>query len=177
MLLPNDHLAGYALDDKAAVAVLVLLAQILVESPPRHDLCLAFTAAEEGGVSGGSYLSRHLDPHDLIAVEVAPVADEYPITMGPTPVLLFKDAIYHYSTPLTHELLDAGQRLGMECQTAVVRSFGSDASISSKAGFVGRAGCLCFPTENTHGYEVTSLQALENCVVLLAEHFTRPGGN
>ena len=175
MFLPNDHVAGYALDDKAAVAVLVLLAQALLETPPRHDLCIAFTAAEEGGVSGGAYLSRQLNPHDLIAVEIAPIADEYPIAMSPAPVLLFKDGIYHYSTPLTHELLDAGQRLGMECQTAVIRSFGSDASMSTKAGFVGRAGCVCFATENTHGYEITSLPALENCVALLTEHFTAPG--
>ncbi|MBT3378948.1 MAG: M42 family peptidase [Lentisphaerae bacterium] len=177
LFLPNDHVAGHALDDKAAVAVLLLLARELLQTPPIHDLCLAFTAAEEGGVSGGAYLSRQLNPHDLIAVEVAPIAEEYPITMSSAPVLLFKDAIYHYSTPLTHELLDAGQRVGLSCQTAVVRSFGSDASISTKAGLVGRAACLCFPTENTHGYEITMLPALENCVRLLASHLTSSNNN
>ena len=44
--------------------------------------------------------------------------------------------------------------------------------MSSYAGLNGRAACLCYPTENTHGYEITTLSALENCVTLLAEYFT-----
>ena len=41
----------------------------------------------------------------------------------------------------------------------------------ASAGLVGRPACLCFATENTHGYEVTPLAALENCVKVLLEHF------
>ena len=90
--------------------------------------------------------------------------------MSVDPVLLFKDGVYHYSTPLTRELLAAGAHCEVACQTAVIRSFGSDSSISAKAGFVGRAACICFPTENTHGYEVAPLGAMENTLRVLLAH-------
>ncbi len=174
MYLQDEYVSGYALDDKAAVVVLLLLARQLKDSPPLHDVYVAITAAEEGGVSGGKYLSHTLRPHDFIAVEVGPVAEEYPIAMNEQPIVLFKDGSYHYDPILARELLAAGERQGIQCQRAVVRSFGSDASLSAAAGLVGRPACLCFPTENTHGYEVAPLGALENCVKVLFEHFTSP---
>ncbi len=175
MYLRDEYVGGYALDDKAAVAVLLLLARQLKETPPLHDLYVAMTAAEEGGVSGGRFVGHTLHPDDFIAVEIGPVADEYPIEMNDRPIVLFKDGVYHYSPDLARELIAAGKRQGIECQRAVVRSFGSDASLSATAGLVGRPGCLCFPTENTHGFEVTALAALENCVKVLLEHLTNPG--
>ena len=175
MYLQDEYVCGYALDDKAAVAILLLLACKLKENPPIHDVCLAITSCEEGGVSGAAYISRRLDPHDFIAVEIIPVAEEYPIKMNEQPVVLFKDGSYHYSPGLSRELIAAGKHCNMECQSAVIRSFGSDASISSKAGLTGRSACIGFPTENTHGYEVAPLAAMENCVKTLFEHFTHSG--
>jgi putative aminopeptidase FrvX len=174
MYLGDDYVCGYALDDKGAVAVLLALAGMLVEKPPVHDLCLAITACEEGGVSGAAYLARQLDPHDFIAVEVAPVADEYPFSMTDGPVVLFKDSLYHYSPDLSRDLIAAGERCGLECRPSVLRAFGSDASVTAKAGLNGRAACICFPTENTHGYEITRVSALEECVKVLLEHLTTP---
>jgi len=173
--LHDEYVAGYALDDKAAVAVLLLVARALAAEPPAHDVCVGITSAEEGGVSGGKYLCRTLQPHDFIAVEVGPVADEYPIQMNDQPVVLFKDGSYHYDHVLSRELIAAGTRQDIQCQRAVIRSFGSDSSLSAQHGLVGRPACICFPTENTHGYEVSTLGALENCVKILVEHFTNPG--
>lgn len=173
--LHEEYVGGYALDDKAAVAVLLMVARALNEQPPLHDVCVGITSAEEGGVSGGKYLSRVLQPHDFIAVEVGPVAEEYPIEMNDQPVVLFKDGVYHYDPTLSRELIAAGKRQDVQCQRAVIRTFGSDASLSASFGLVGRAGCICYATENTHGYEVSSLGALENCVKVLVEHFTNPG--
>ena len=172
--LPGGCVGGYAMDDKAGVALLLLLVARLLEEPPARPVCAAFTACEESGVSGAAYLSRQLDPHDFIAIEVAPVAEEYPVTMSDAPAIYFKDAIYQYSHDLSRELIDAGHRIGLECQPSVVRSFGSDASITYKAGLNGRCACIGFPTENTHGFELTRLGALENCVHVLKEHLTTP---
>lgn len=172
MYLHDEYVCGYALDDKAAVAILLILACKLRETPPIHDVCLAITACEEGGVSGAAYVSRQMDPHDFIAVEIIPVAEEYPIEMGEKPVVLFKDGYYHYNPELSRELMAAGRLCGIECQSAVIRSFGSDASVTAKAGLSGRSACIGFPTENTHGYEITRLDALENCVKVLFEYFT-----
>lgn len=174
LYLPDGCVGGYALDDKAGVALLLLLAGQLLEEPPARPVCIAFTACEESGVSGAAYLSRQLDPHDFIAIEVAPVAEEYPVEMSDAPAVYFKDAMYQYSHDLSRELIDAGRRAGLECQPSVVRSFGSDASITYKAGLNGRCACIGFPTENTHGFEITHLGAMENCVHLLGEHLISP---
>jgi putative aminopeptidase FrvX len=173
MYLNNEYVCGYALDDKAAVAILLILARKLKETPPVQDLCLAITSAEETGASGAAYLSRKLNPRDLIAVEVAPVAEEYPIEMNEKPVVLFKDAVYQYSSQLSRDLIAAGERCEIECQPAVIRGYGSDASVTTKIGLNGRPACICFPTENTHGYEVAPLAALGNCVSVLFEYFTQ----
>lgn len=174
MYLRDEYVAGYALDDKAAVAVLLLVASELAQRAPRHDVYVAITSAEEGGVSGGQFIARTLQPDNMIAVEVGPVAEEYPVEMDQRPIVLFKDGSYHYDPVLSRELIAAGKRRGIDTQRAVIRSFGSDSSFAAKEGFVGRAGCVCFPTENTHGYEVTSLGALENCIKLLVEHLGNP---
>jgi putative aminopeptidase FrvX len=171
MYMNNEYVCGYALDDKAAVVILLILAKKLKETPPIHNVCLAITSREEAGVSGGAYISRHLDPFNFIAVEIVPVVEEYPIKMNEQPVVLFKDGIYHYSPELSRELISAGKRCGIECQTAVIRSFGSDASVSAKDGLSGRSACIGFPTENTHGYEIVPITALENCIKVLFEYF------
>ncbi len=110
MYLNDEYVCGYALDDKAAVAILLILARKFKESPPLHDVCLGITSSEETGASGAAYLSRKLDPRDLIAVEIAPVAEEYPIEMNEQPVVLFKDGVYHYNPQLSRDLIAAGER-------------------------------------------------------------------
>ena len=51
-----------------------------------------------------------------------------------------------------------------------MRSFGSDAAVAKRGGMVGRAACIGFPTQNTHGYEMGHLGAMENCVAVLEAH-------
>jgi putative aminopeptidase FrvX len=48
-----------------------------------------------------------------------------------------------------------------------ISGFGSDASVAMKSGHVGRAACLSFPTQNTHGYEIAHLGAIANCIEVL----------
>lgn len=55
----------------------------------------------------------------------------------------------------------------MSVQLTTLSGFGSDASIAMKFGHVGRAACLAFPTQNTHGYEIAHLGAISNCINLL----------
>jgi putative aminopeptidase FrvX len=172
MMLGDDTICGYALDDKGAVAILLVLAAQLCETPPEHDICLGFTASEEGGCSGGAYLCQAVGAEDFIAVEVAPVADEYPVRLSAEPVILFKDALFHYTPSLSHALMDAAAAAGITCQSQVVRTFGSEASSSLKAGLISRGACIGYPTQNTHGYEMSSLSSLAACVTTLAKHVT-----
>ena len=173
MYLNDEYVCGYALDDKAAVAILLILARMLRETPPCYDVCLAITSAEETGASGAAYLSRKLEPQEFIAVEIIPVAEEYPIEMNEQPVVLFKDGYHHYDPQLSRDLMAVGERCGIQCQPAVIRGYGSDSSVTARIGLNGRPACIGFPTENTHGYEIAPLAAVENCVKLLFEHFTQ----
>ncbi len=168
--LGPDTLCGYALDDKAGVAILLLVLERLLQQPPRHDTVLAFTCCEESGCSGGLYLGYTRAIDDMIAIEIAPIAEEYPVAFDARPVLLYKDALYHYDLNLTRAVAQVGESCGIALQSQCVRSFGSDAAVAKRWGAVGRAACIAFPTQNTHGYEMGHLGAMENCVRVLAAY-------
>ena len=77
-----------------------------------------------------------------------------------------------YSKILADRLYHLGETLGFGCQTICVSSFGSDASHALKYGFASKAVCVGFPTENTHGYEIASVEGMENLAKLLVAFLT-----
>lgn len=171
----GDCVGGYGLDDKAAVAVLVLVAEALkeAEQPPTSDVYIGISGGEETGIIGGAYLARTIPAVTHIAVEVAPVAPEYPIEMSAKPVLLYMDAVNIYHKGLADELGRLADEVCEGHQPLIVRSFGSDSSHTSKYGYAGRAGCVGFPTQNTHGFELGHLGAMEGCARLLSQFVMR----
>lgn len=171
-LYKGDVVGGYSLDDKAGVAVLVEVGRQLraLGERPAVDLYLAVTGSEETGCVGGAYVGRTLPASTQIAVEIAPVAPEYPIEMSAAPVVLYKDATLQYHKGLSDRLADICDAACGSHQRMLVRSFGSDASAVAKYGFAGRAACIAFPTQNTHGYELGHLGAMENCVKVLCQY-------
>jgi putative aminopeptidase FrvX len=91
------------------------------------------------------------------------------------PVLLSQDGYGLYDEDLNGRIVAAARGLGVSLQHAVVSQFGSDGSIAMKGGHVARAACLGFPADNTHGYEIAHLGALEALYdVLLAFAGRRP---
>jgi len=171
----GEFVGGYALDDKAAIAIMLLAAKAIYtgEKRPQHDLYFAATSSEETGISGGSYVAAHIPASEAIALEIAPVAPEYPIDMSDSPVVFYKDATFIYHKGLADRLCALGDGIGVPCQRILARSFGSDVSSAVKYGHVGRAACIGFPTDNTHGYENARLGAMENCAKLLTAHLLR----
>jgi putative aminopeptidase FrvX len=160
------HLACPALDDKVALAVLVLLAGRL--APTRVQVDLVFSAREEVGCQGVAYYAARTAVDDLVAVEVAPTAAEYGLP-GPTPdpILIEADARGPLDHALGAELAGAARRSGLEPRHVVVDRYGSDASNSLVRGHAGRAACLCAATDNTHGCEIVHLDAVPNLVATL----------
>jgi len=161
----KDHIAGYALDNKASLAILLELAGRL--NNPRPDVYLLASSKEEVGALGALYFTRHNEVDALIALEVAPIAPEYSIKDGVAPVLVVEDAFGIYDDSLNTIVRRAAETHGIPLQLAVLSGFGSDGSVALKAGHVPRASCLGFPTQNTHGYEIAHLGAIEHCVDLL----------
>ncbi|TAD75006.1 MAG: M28 family peptidase [Oscillatoriales cyanobacterium] len=168
--LGPSKIASYTLDNKASVAILLDLAGRLQESePPAQDVYLVASAKEEVGALGAMFFTQQHRLAALIALEIAPIAPEYPIAMGPTPVLLAQDAYGIYDDDLNRSLQAAADRLNLDVQFAAISGFGSDGSIAMKFGHVPRAACLAFPTQNTHGYEIAHLGAIARCTDILAE--------
>jgi len=161
----GDYVASHALDDKVAVAMLLELAARMPE--PGRPVDLVFTAREEVGCHGSQYYSRTTDAEILVALEVVPVAMEYAIDPGPDPVLIRADARGPLDDGVSDELADAAGSEGVGIRHAVVSRYGSDASTSINTGRVLRAACLAVATENTHGFEIAHLDAVEGCIRIL----------
>ena len=164
LFLDDDIVCGYGLDDKGGVAVLLELIRRWQEEPPSRPIWLGFTANEEPGCAGGLYLCRSLGIDEFLAVEIAPMAEEYEVVFDGRPVVLFKDGMQPYDAQLSWRLADAIASLGIEPQRQLVRAFGSEPSAAAKAGVTAKAACIGFATRNTHGYEMTRLSALVRTV-------------
>ncbi|MGF1673268.1 MAG: M42 family metallopeptidase [Rivularia sp. (in: cyanobacteria)] len=163
----KDHIASYTLDNKASVAILLALAEKVKQ--PAVDVYLVASAKEEVGAVGALYFSQNQHLDALIALEICPLATEYPIEDSKNPVILCQDSYGIYDENLNGQLRNCAKQLNMSLQLATLSQFGSDASIAMKFGHVPRGACLSFPTQNTHGYEIAHLGAIANCIDLLKE--------
>ena len=161
----KDYIASYTLDNKASIAILLALAEEVKK--PAVDIYLVASAKEEVGAIGAMYFSQNQRLDALIALEICPLAPEYPIEDGEKPVILFQDGYGVYDDTLNAQLRSSAQQLNMPIQLATLSGFGSDASIAMKFGHIPRGACLAFPTQNTHGYEIAHLGAIANCIKLL----------
>jgi putative aminopeptidase FrvX len=166
----KDYIASYTLDNKASVAILLALAERVTK--PTVDVYLVASAKEEVGAIGALYFTQNQALESLIALEVCPLAEEYPIESGAAPVLLSQDSYGVYDELLNAELRAAASQAKIPLQLAVIDGFGSDASIAMKFGHVARGACLSFPTQNTHGYEIAHLGAIANCIEILATYLS-----
>ncbi len=164
----GDYIASYTLDNKASVAVLLALAET-VKNPPA-DIYWVASAKEEVGAVGALYFTNRQRLDALIALEICPVAPEYPIAEGEVPVLLSQDGYGIYDEGLNREIRQAATEGAISLQLATISGFGSDGSIAMKFGHVARAACLGFPTQNTHGYEIAHLGAIANCIRILQRY-------
>lgn len=161
----KSHIASYTLDNKASLAILLELAKRVRK--PRPDIYLIASAKEEIGAVGALYFTQRQPLDALIALEICPIAPEYAIVDGAAPVLLAEDSHGLYDESLNETIRRVAAHCEVPLQMAVISGFGSDGSIAMRAGHVPRAACLGFPTQNTHGYEIAHLGAIENCIEIL----------
>jgi len=166
----GDYICGYALDCKAAVAIMLSAMDQLSETGPARDTTFIASSEEEVGGVGATYRIGELPVDTAIALEVGPVAAEYQTQNTGDPILLYQDSVGLYSERVNRRFESLARGLGFGVQRACVTSFGSDASIAKKAGRVACAACLCYPAENTHGYEICSIEGIENTARLLVEY-------
>lgn len=167
----GDYLGCYFMDDRALVAALLDVAQRLTRQQrrPPNDVYVVFTTNEEVGGVGGSYASRTL-PGDLtLALEVGPTEAEYATTVSGGPIVAYSDAQCVYDKKVADRLMGIAQKLGMSPQAAVLGAFESDASHAKAGGLAPRAGLLCLPTLDTHGFEVIRRDAIPAIARIIVE--------
>lgn len=162
----GPYIASYTLDNKASVAILLRLAEQVKD--PEADVYLVFSAKEEVGAIGAMYLTQRQRIDALIALEICPKSAEYPVAADTAPTLVSQDGHGLYDEHLNRDIVGVAGSLGIETQFVVLSGFGSDASLVMKNGHVPRTACLGFPTDNTHGYEIAHLAAIEGCLKILA---------
>ncbi|MFC1538456.1 M42 family metallopeptidase [Candidatus Latescibacterota bacterium] len=172
----DDCVGGYFMDDRAAIVIALGATALLKEEKkkPANDVYFIMTTQEEIGAVGASYAARKLPGDVTVAVDVGPVANEYKTELTSDPIIAYGDASSVYSKSVSDRLFTLTKDLGMEPQTAVWESYGSDASISKRYGQTARSGLLCIATENTHGYEIIPREGLLTCARLLASYVVAP---
>ncbi len=169
----GDRIASYTLDNKASVAILLALAESI--DRPFANVYLVASAKEEVGAIGALYFTNRTHLDALIALEIAPIAPEFPIADSVDPVLLSQDKYSIYDEGLNAEIHRAANAAGVPIQWAAIAGFGSDASLAIQLGHTARGACLGFPTQNTHGYEIAHLGAIANCIRILQAYCEPPG--
>ena len=166
----GDFVCGHALDDKGGVAILIEVAARLAHETPPQDTYLVISSMEEVGSGSAIYATRTIPGDRLIAVEIVPAMPEYDIVNDDRPVILYADSTNVYDESVANRAAVLAHGLGIDVQRGVLSSYGSDASMSKKAGAAPSIGLFGFPTENTHGYEIAHLGGIANCLELAAAY-------
>ncbi len=163
----GEYVCGYNLDCRGGLAILAEAARQLSLRPPAGDVYLIASSEEEVGAHGVQFSVRNLPVETLVAVDVAPVAEEYQVRNNGDPVLLCKDRVGVYHQGTVDRMIQLAGQLDFGVQLAIVTSYGSDASLAHASGAVARAALLGFPGGNTHGFEICSIDGLVNTARLL----------
>ncbi len=166
MTVSNGYVKSHFVDDKACAAVLLAVMRRVHENqltPNRHTY-FYFAAYEELG-HGTTWLPAGVK--DILAVDIAPTGPDQ--TSDERKVSLFaKDSRFPYQLELLRELQDAADRSAVDYVTDVFTPhYGSDGDGTVLAGYDVRHGAIGPGTANSHGYERTHMEGLDNTYRLL----------
>ncbi|RBY97037.1 peptidase M42 [Blastococcus sp. TF02-8] len=170
--------AGYFLDDRAALTALLGAARLLRDGDgPAGDTYLVCTTGEEMGGIGATWASRALPGDITLALDVGPAEAEYQVGADSGPVIAYADDAVVYDKAISDHLLALGRELGLSPRAAVWESYDSDGSQAKSHGQTARAALISLPTLSTHGYEVQHRDTVGRVSRLVAEYLRRPTGS
>ena len=150
------------LDDKAGVAVLLVLAETVVRAGLHLpvDCHLLLTISEEVGSGASAVL--HGDVAEMVTIDTGPSApgqstDEYGVAV------CMKDSTGPFDYHLTRRLIELCRHRDIPCRRDIYTHYRCDSASAVEAGNDIRTALVCFGTDASHGYErchEDSLQAL-----------------
>lgn len=176
----GSRIAGKAIDDRVALALMTHLLMTVESSSITYDLTLAATVQEEIGLVGATSLDKS-GPFDLaIAVDNGPIADypgvdqrEIPVVLGEGPAIVYKDSWTHYDRRIINQLLDIAGKHEIPVQPCIFPGFGSDGAALIRAGIP--TALLAIATRYTHSpFEMLDERDLEAALSLLTAFVTTP---
>jgi len=170
----GEYLCGYNLDCRAGLAGLLEAAHHLKEARPAQDVYLIASSEEEIGAHGATYALGQLPAHTTIALDIVPAAQEYQVRNCGEPVLGCQDSSGIYHQRINHQLERLAGEMGFGVQTAVLTSYGSDATLAKSRGSTARAALIGYPGDNTHGYEICHCEGILNTARLLLAYLYHP---
>ncbi|MGF1483487.1 MAG: osmoprotectant NAGGN system M42 family peptidase [Opitutales bacterium] len=168
-LVPNGFINARHLDDKAGVAAVLTAAKAIVDQRVHipADLHLLFTISEEVGSGASSVLYN--DIAEMITVDNGTCAPgqqsrEYGVTVA------MADSTGPFDYHLTHHLLNLCEAHQIPCVRDIFRYYRCDSASAVAAGNDIRTALLAFGVDSSHGYERTSLDALQSVAQLLVAY-------
>lgn len=174
------NITGKAMDDRAALAIATAAGERLAgDDDLPFELWLVSTVQEENGLLGASSLADELRLDMVIALDVGLVGDipgvderDFPSRLGGGPMVVYQDAVCHYSRRLSDGLVAVARENDIPVQRAVFQHFGSDGAALIKRGV--DSALLTYPTRYTHSpFETVDESDLEHAVALLAAFVKR----
>lgn len=186
--LANDRVAGRAMDDRVAAAMLVAVARACREAV---DATVHFVATvqEEVGLRGARAVGANLDPDIALALEIFP-ADDYPTADVESPtVALDEGPVIELADGLTPSLATglivdeqtrawletASERCEIEPQRAVMQGITTDASELNQVDGGRHAGAIGVACRYTHSpVETISLTDVEETVDVVSDALQTP---
>lgn len=175
LLTIGDYVASYALDDRAFLAVLLVLTSLLIREPPEFPIILAATVGEEVGAYGARYLSQTITPLITVALDVLPLTSEGVESLDGYPGIWVVDSRYNYDMREIQRLRVCFGQLGLMPHYAYERHGATDASFLASEGLTARAVAVGVPVGNSHGYEIIHKHALSKLADLVMRYLTLLG--
>ena len=172
LTVSEGYVKSRFIDDKAAAALLLLAIRAVRESGRKlsRKVYMYFAVYEEIG-HGTTWLPE--DTRDFLAVDIAPTGPDQ--TSDEHKVSIFaKDSRFPYHWGMTNELRDTAVQAGVDFAIDVFTPhYGSDGDSSVMAGYDIRHAGIGPGTANSHGYERTHMDGLENTYRLLMAYLLR----
>lgn len=161
------------LDDKASVATLLgVLREIHAQNMKLpHTTTVLISNNEEIGYGGNSNIPPEVT--EYLAVDMGAIGDGQATTEYCVSICA-KDASGPYHLGLRRHLTELAERLGLEYAIDIYPYYNSDASAALRAGYDVAHGLIGPGVANSHAYERTHADALQNTFALLLAYLQSP---
>ncbi|TFF17609.1 M42 family peptidase [Jiella endophytica] len=167
----GELLGAHFMDDRALMLAGLMAMRSIRDrrAEMTRDVYYVCSTKEEVTNGGAKYAARTLPGHQMIALEVGPVAPEYDTVLDARPILSFGDQKGLYSPKLIDDIRDAAECENIGLQLALLEFFASDASAAISDGLKPQAAVICMPTQNTHGFELVHRDGFDAFAKVLAQ--------